>query len=193
MVTNAPSGPESGPGFDAGSGVGSTSNAAPPKDPVTGSQDARAATFGRVLALMMASPRHAALTLAQANASVAPPLSLGQIALMASKPQDGAPSALAAAAWWAYVSPEVDDRLTASRELHLTLQPDEWRSGDQPWIIDAIGEPRLVSELVKTLAERHFVGRSAKLRAVMPDGRLAVGRLTPRPPPTDGTSGQTES
>ncbi len=120
------------------------------------------------------------MTLAEANASIAPPLSLGQIALMASKKQEGAPIALAAAAWWAYVSPEIDQRLTDSREPQLKLHPDEWRSGDQPWIIDAIGDPRIVSELVKTLAERHFRGKTAKLRAVMPDGRMAVGRLAPR-------------
>lgn len=157
-------------------------------DPLTGSADARAATFGRVLALMMASPRHAAMTLAEANASVAPPLALGQIALMGAKTEDGTPMALAAAAWWAYVSPEVDQRLTASREPQLKLDPKEWRGGDQPWIIEAIGDPRIVSELVKTLAERHFTGKTAKLRAAMPDGRMAVGRLATRPPAAEAST-----
>ena len=96
--------------------------------------------------------------------------------------------ALAAAAWWAYVSPEVDQRLTASREPHLKLDPKEWRSGDQPWIIEAIGDPRIVSELVKTLAERHFTGKTAKLRAAMPDGRMAVGRLAARPPAAEAST-----
>lgn len=154
----------------------------PPSDPLTATADARAATFGRVLALMMASPRHSTMTLAEANASIAPPLALGQIAMMGAKAVDGGPVALAAAAWWAYVSPEVDQRLTASREPHMKLLPNEWNSGDQPWIIEALGEQRLVSELIKTLAEKHFIGKPAKLRAVLPDGRVAVGRLEPRPP-----------
>ena len=154
----------------------------PPAEPLTATADARAATFGRVLALMMASPRHAAMTLAEANATIAPPLALGQIAMMGAKTTENGPVALAAAAWWAYVSPEVDQRLTASREPHMKLNPNDWKSGDQPWIIEAIGDKRLVSELVKTLAEKHFIGKAAKLRAVLPDGRVAIGRLDPRPP-----------
>jgi cytolysin-activating lysine-acyltransferase len=156
-----------------------TASDAAATDPVAGSADARAATFGRVLALMMASPRHSMMSLAEANASVAPPLALGQIALMGAKRGEATPMALAAAAWWAFVSPEVDERLTASREPHLKLDPTEWRSGDQPWIIEAIGDPRIVSELIKTLADRQFRGQTAKLRAVLPDGRVAVGRLDP--------------
>lgn len=164
---------------------------ADPTAPATGSPspealraaaDARAATFGRILALLMASPRHSKLTLAEANTYVTPAVATGQIALIGAQHADGGPMALAAAAWWALVSHEVDQRLTASREAFLKLDAGDWQSGDQPWIVDAVGEPRLVNDLVKKLAERNFRGRPAKIRAVLPDGRIAVGRLEPKAP-----------
>ena len=80
---------------------------ADPTAPATGSPspealraaaDARAATFGRILALLMASPRHSKLTLAEANTYVTPAVATGQIALIGAQHADGGPMALAAAA-----------------------------------------------------------------------------------------------
>jgi cytolysin-activating lysine-acyltransferase len=149
--------------------------------------DARAATFGRLMALLMASPRHAAMTLADANAYVAPPVALGQFALVNAQQAENGPLAVVAAAWWAFVSPEVDQRLSESREAHFKLQPQDWRSGDQPWVIEALGEAKVVNDLVGKLAERYFKGKHAKIRAHLPDGRVAIGRLEPRPPGTEHT------
>jgi cytolysin-activating lysine-acyltransferase len=143
--------------------------------------DARAATFGRMVALLMASPKHAGMTLAEANGLVAPAVALGQFALVSAQQAENGPIAVAAAIWWAFVSPEVDQRLTDSRDPHLKLQPQEWRSGDQPWIIEAIGEAKVVNDMVGKLAEGYFKGKPAKIRAQLPDGRMAVGRLEPKP------------
>ena len=143
--------------------------------------DARAATFGRIVALMMASPRHANLSLSQANTLLSPAIARGQVALIGAQNTEGGPVSLAAAAWWAMVSAEVDQRLTDSRDAFLKLDPGEWQSGDQPWIIESVGEPRIVSDLVTKLAERNFKGKPAKLRASLADGRFAVGRLEPKP------------
>lgn len=139
--------------------------------------DQRAAAFGRIMAMMTISPRHSKLTLREINNYLTPAVSLGQFAMVGAQSQQGGPTALAAVAWWALVSPEIDKRLTDSRSEFLHLEGSEWKSGDQPWIIDAVGDQRVVSELLKMLAERTFKERPAKLRASMPDGRIAVGRL----------------
>jgi cytolysin-activating lysine-acyltransferase len=149
--------------------------------------DARAATFGRLVALLMASPRHGTMTLADANALVAPAVALGQFALVNAQHVENGPMAVAAATWWAFVSPEVDQRLSESRDPHLKLQPQEWRSGDQPWVIEAIGEAKVVNDLVGKLAENYFKGKHPKIRAILPDGRVAVGRLEPKPQGADLT------
>ena len=142
--------------------------------------DARAAVFGRLVALLMASPRHSGMILADANAYIAPAVALGQFALASAQQSENGPLAVAAAVWWAWVSPEVDKRLCESRETHFKLQPQDWKSGDQPWVIESIGDAKVVNELVSKLAERYFTAKPAKLRAVLPDGRIAIGRLEPR-------------
>jgi len=144
--------------------------------------DARAAAFGRIIALLMISPRHADMTLREAQAFVAPAIAHGQLAILGKQTGETGTPELAAAAWWAMVSPEVDERLTKSSDARLALAADEWRSGDQPWIVETIGEAELINELVKRLAERTFTGKPAKLRAHLPDGRVAIGRIERKAP-----------
>lgn len=142
--------------------------------------EAKAATFGRIVALLMISPRHSKITLSDLNLLVAPPVALGQFAIVGAKHQEDGPVSIAAAVWWAFVSPEVDKQLTASREDILRLEAGDWKSGDQPWIIEAIGETRVVNELVAQVARRNFKGKPAKLRAVSPEGKLGVALLGPK-------------
>lgn len=141
----------------------------------------RAAAYGRILAMMSASSRHNKLTLRELNTFLTPAIALGQFAMVGAQTQEGGPTALAAVAWWALVSPEVDKRLSESTSEFLHVEGNEWKSGDQPWIIDAVGDQRVVGELLKKLTERTFKDKPAKLRAAMPDGRIAVGRLEPKP------------
>lgn len=137
----------------------------------------RAAAYGRILAMMSVSPRHNKLSLRELNGFLTPAIALGQFAMVGAQSPQGGPSSLAAVAWWAFVSPEVDKRLSDSTSEFLHVEGKDWKSGDQPWIIDAVGDQRVVGELLKMLAERTFKDKPAKLRAAMPDGRIAVGRL----------------
>lgn len=139
--------------------------------------DARAAAFGRIIALLIASPRHSAMTLQQAQALVAPAIALGQLAILGKPPVSAGGGDMAAAAWWAFVSPEVDERLTQSRDPFLSLEPSDWQSGDQPWVVEMVGNGEVINELLRRLAETAFAGKSAKIRARLPDGRMAVGRI----------------
>ncbi len=162
----------------------SSPDAAQPASLATDSKQAaddRAAAFGRIVAMLMSSQRHSKLTLSQVNDFLTPAIAHGQFAVIGAQKAENGPVSLAAAAWWAMVTPEVDQRLTESRDEFLTLEKSEWAGGDQPWIVEAIGEPRIVNELVKRVAARNFKDRPAKVRAILPDGRIAVGKLEPRP------------
>jgi hemolysin-activating ACP:hemolysin acyltransferase len=155
-------------------------NGAPAAGPSPASSvDTRAANLGRLVALLMISQRHAKLTVHELNSFLAPALALGQFAVIGAKDTKDGPTKVAAAAWWAFVSAEVDQRLTASRDEFLKLKPEDWKSGTIPWIIEAVGESRIVNAMLKNIAARNFKGAPAKLRAVMPDGRIAVGRMEP--------------
>lgn len=141
----------------------------------------RAAIYGRILALLSISPRHNKLTLRELNVILTPAVALGQFAVISAPVQQGGPSTIAAVVWWALVTPEVDKRLTESSSEFLHVENNEWKAGDQPWIIEAVGDQRVVGELLRKLAERTFKTKPAKLRALLPDGRIAVGRLEHKP------------
>ena len=144
--------------------------------------EAMAATFGRVVALLIASPRHRKLKLEDVGTMLMPAIALGQYAVVGAKAQKDGPVSIAAAVWWAFVSPEVDKRLSESRDEFLKLSASEWNCGDLPWVIEAIGEQKILNEMVKRIASRKFKGKPAKLRALMPDGKVAVGSLEPSKP-----------
>ncbi len=154
-------------------------NASTPRPSPASTIDARAANLGRLVAMLMISPRHSKLTVHELNIFLGPALALGQFAVVGAKDVKDGPTKVAAAAWWAFVTPEVDQRLTDSRDEYLKLAPDEWNSGNIPWIVEAVGEARIVNEMLKNIAARTFKGAPAKLRAVLPDGRIAVGRMEP--------------
>jgi hemolysin-activating ACP:hemolysin acyltransferase len=79
----------------------------------------------------------------------------------------GGPRAPVAAVLWASVSVETDQRLSASLTQKLRLRPEEWKSGEILWIIDAAGEPRAMAGALAELAHKQFKDKAVKL--VLPD------------------------
>jgi cytolysin-activating lysine-acyltransferase len=64
---------------------------------------------------------------------------------------------------WALVSPEVDKRLMEGDAAALRLKPEEWKSGDIPWLLHAAGETRFVRFVVDQLMKTTFKGRQVKV------------------------------
>ena len=83
----------------------------------------------------------------------------------------------AAIVLWASVSAAVDKKLSENVNAPIKLRPDEWKSGDILWLIEGIGDGRVVSEILKQLGETAFKGREVKLRARGKDGKNAVSTL----------------
>ena len=133
--------------------------------------------FSQIVSLLMRSPRHKHLSLADLEWLVLPPLLAGnfRIAEAKSKP-NGVPVAFAVVLW-ASVSPEVDRRLSEDLDKPIRLQPKEWRSGDIVWLIDAVGDPRLLPQFLKRLNETTFKGREVKVRRRGQDGKPTLGVL----------------
>lgn len=77
-------------------------------------------------------------------------------------------------ALWARVSDEVDEKLSANLDRPARLRPDEWTSGENLWLIDAVGAPAAVKAMVERLSEAVFEGRPYKLRARGQDGKVSV-------------------
>ena len=75
---------------------------------------------------------------------------------------------------WALVSPEVDKRLSEAADSEPQLRPDEWKSGDIPWLVYAAGETRFVRPVVKQLMETTFKNRTLKVLGRDKDNRVKV-------------------
>lgn len=81
-------------------------------------------------------------------------------------------------ALWASVSADVDKKISENLHLPIRLRPDEWRPGDVLRLIDAVGDPCVVPQLLKQLAETTFKGREAKMRVPREDGKVIARRIT---------------
>ena len=133
--------------------------------------------FAQIVTILLRSPSHRHFAIADLEWLVVPPLTLGQFVIAEAKAQADGPGFPVAMALWATVSPETDQRLSENLTSPIRLRPDEWKSGDIMWLIDAVGEPRVLTGLVQQLAENAFKGRPIKLRQVGEGGKTIVAVL----------------
>ena len=136
------------------------------------------ATFAQIVTVLMRSPQHKHLALADLEWLVFPPLTAGQAAIANVQAKEGGASLPAAIVLWASVSPEVDKKISDNLTGPLRLRPDEWRSGDILWLIEAVGDGRVMPGLLKQLSENALKGREVKMRVRGQDGKPAVRTLS---------------
>jgi hemolysin-activating ACP:hemolysin acyltransferase len=139
------------------------------------------ATFGECVALLMRSPHYKHYSLTDLEWLLAPPLAMGQCLVAGAQDKTSGISAPIALLLWATVSDDVDRRLTQNVSRPLRLRPDEWKSGDIPWIVAAEGDPRIMHELVTRLREERLKGKDVKAVVVGRDGRRHLERLGRQP------------
>lgn len=130
------------------------------------------AAFARVVAILMRSPQYKQFALTDLEWLIVPPLMLGQFAMLDGNIAGMPLPVPVAVALWANVSPAVDERLSNELTSPIRLRSDEWRSGEILWLIDAIGTPNAVPQLMQQLQAGPFKGKTAKMRAA---GRELVG------------------
>jgi cytolysin-activating lysine-acyltransferase len=133
--------------------------------------------FAQIVSLLMQSPLYRHFSIADIEWLVLPPLATGMFTLAEVKAQATGPSVPAAVVLWANVSPEVDARLSTNLSAPIRLRPDEWRSGDQQWVIAAVGDQKVVNTVLKQLSNSTLKGRNVKVRAVVGDGKVIVKSL----------------
>ena len=133
----------------------------------------RATSLSAVMGLMLLSPRHRHMFIADMEWLLLPPLALNQYRLLHN---EGKPAAFAS---WALVTDDVATRLA---EGHHRLKPSEWR-GDpnaeklHPWIIDLVCPSGAEAGLLKMLGEKVFAGKEACYLGSDGKGGKTVRRL----------------
>lgn len=148
-----------------------------------------AQSFTNIVAVLMRDPGFKALRLADLEWLVLPPVMSGQwrIAQTGVDPSSAKPGSAsgngstlvpAAVALWASVSPEIDRRLSENLDQPILLRPNEWLTGDITWLIAIAGDRRILPRFIKQLEATEFKGRTVKLRANGPDGKVLVRTLS---------------
>ena len=135
------------------------------------------ASLGEIVSVLIRSPGHKFNTLADLEWMVIPAIATGQFRVAEAVHKDTGNAAPVAVVMWASVSAEVDKRLTENVGQPLRLKPDEWRSGSNVWLIEAIGEPRAVMGLLQRLKQNELKEQTVRMRIKDKDGKVSVGRL----------------
>lgn len=130
-----------------------------------------AISFTQVISVLAKSAPYREVPLAHIEQFILPPLLTGQFAVMDA--QIKARRVPVAVAFWAYVSPEVDRRLSITSEMAV-LQPADWRSGDILWLIDIVGQTQASGQLMQELKKRIVAGREVKMRRRDANGQIVV-------------------
>lgn len=128
--------------------------------------------FGAVVAVCCRSKSHRGRTLGDIEQMVRPAILSGQFSLAEATNQKNGMVTPVAAVLWASVSQGVDRRLSSGEPAKL--QAADWKSGNIIWIVDAVGETRMLDAMVKRLRERTWKGRTVKVRARSTNGKLST-------------------
>lgn len=137
-------------------------------------------TFGEIVALLMHSPQYKYYTLADMEWLVLPALVTGQFSLATAQSRTNGITSPVGVVLWASVSDEVDQRLSVAGEQALRLKPQEWKSGDIPWIVLAVGNQRVLQGIFKGLQEKQWGKRPAKALGRGKDGKPTIVAIEPK-------------
>jgi hemolysin-activating ACP:hemolysin acyltransferase len=135
------------------------------------------ASVGDIAVVFSRSASHKHYTLADIEWMIVPAVVTGQAYIAELQHKDHGARAPVAAVLWASVLAETDRRLSANLSQKIRLRPDEWKSGDILWIIDAAGEPRAIAGALAELAQTQFKDKTVKLIMPGADGKPRVDEL----------------
>jgi cytolysin-activating lysine-acyltransferase len=121
--------------------------------------------LGEITWLLTQSPMHRQLFLGDLEWFVMPPLLMEQYRIFYG------PDRPAGVALHARVGAETDARL---RQGGVKLRPDEWKSGDIPWLIELVAPFGGQQEMMADLAANVFPGTGFSFHHVDADGKRVV-------------------
>lgn len=139
------------------------------------------AAFGEIVTVLMRTQEHRGKPLSDLEWLAVPAVTTGQFALAEAQSKTNGMMAPVGLILWASVSPEVDARLRASLASGLTLKPEEWKSGDILWVVEAVGDPKILQAMLQRTSQNEWKGRPANLRIRDKDGVVKAGVLSQKP------------
>jgi hemolysin-activating ACP:hemolysin acyltransferase len=141
------------------------------------------ATFGEIVALLSFSPVFKHLSLMDLEWLLIPALATNQVTVVRGKLKDQnslmVPMGLAL---WAHVSEDVDKKLEAQQQANIPfrLAPQDWKSGEVPWLLAVLAPKEVAQALVKKLEDSVFKNKMYK-RYALTSGRADSAQSSPTP------------
>lgn len=136
-----------------------------------------AASVGEIALVYSRSAALKHYALADIEWLILPAVLNGQFHIAQAANEESGPPTPVAVATWAFVSPEVDQKLSSELLRRVRLRPDEWKCGEIGWIIDWAGDPRGVAATIAWLRAGPFRDKDAKVIVRDLTGRARVARL----------------
>jgi len=144
------------------------SGPSPPRDTIfdqpapAGAAKKTSEVLGEIVWLMSQSHLHKQLFVSDLEWLVMTPMMLQQFRLFYDQQKP------VGVLFWASVNEEVEGRLAAGT---TRMRPQDWKSGDRLWVVEAIAPFGGAEEMVKDLKAKVFPGREIKVLAVGPKGK----------------------
>ena len=129
-----------------------------------------ASQFGNIVTILMQSPAHKNVRLPDLYSLVVPPLLTNQFRLAEAVRKESGTSLPVGLVLWARVSDDIHQRLCEQVAKPIILAPKEWNSGENYWIVDAIGPERFVAPLLSGLRQGDLKGKKVHYRAKSSEG-----------------------
>lgn len=129
-----------------------------------------AAKFGNIVTILMQSAAHQQITLKELHERVVPPFLYNQYRLAEAHKEGSGQTIPVGVIIWAAVADEIHTHLLDESKTDYSLKNEEWKSGDNYWIIDAVGPQRFLTPLLTGLREKEFSGKTVYYRASVKDG-----------------------
>jgi hemolysin-activating ACP:hemolysin acyltransferase len=110
-------------------------------------------SIGMMLDICATSGSYLNWTLAEINQYFVPPVNIDQYAIFASEGR------LVGFVTWAFLS---DHHSRLLKEQYIEPDGNDWRSGDQLWIMDVVAKPGYIGEIARHIQKEIFRGSSDK-------------------------------
>jgi cytolysin-activating lysine-acyltransferase len=126
--------------------------------------------LGEITWLMTQSPLHKQLFIGDLEWFAMPAVLLEQFRIW------NGPNSPAAVAFWAFVSDDTQARLEGGAHK---LRPDEWKAGENAWLIELVAPFGAADEILSDLVVSVFPGQTFKFHTIGADGQRQVTTYPP--------------
>ncbi len=136
------------------------------------------AAFGEIVAVLLRSKWHRDLPMTYIERVAVPAVMTGQFALAEARSAEHGYQAPVAVVMWACVSNELDRKLAQDPSLLQKLTRSDWKSGDNIWIVEAVGKKDAAMGLIDHLRKDRFKGKQVRYREVT-EAKDVVAKVLP--------------